>query len=165
MLSLIAAVARNRAIGKDNRLLWHLPDDMRYFRETTRGKTVIMGRRTWESLPEKFRPLPGRTNIVVSHNPSYAVPGAWLATSLEQATAQANSEESEAFVIGGADLYQQALPVADRLYLTEITAEFAGDVFFPSFSPSEWQEVSRSPLFKHEGLEYTFAVYRRSAPG
>ena len=165
VLSLIAAVARNRAIGKDNRLLWHLPDDMRYFRETTRGKTVIMGRRTWESLPEKFRPLPGRNNIVVSHNPGYVASGAQLATSLAQAAVLADSKENEAFVIGGADLYRQALPIAEKLYLTEITAEFAGDVFFPSFSPSEWQEVSRSPLFKHEGLEYTFAVYRRSAPG
>ena len=79
MLSLIAAVARNRVIGKDNQLLWHLPGDMRHFRETTRGKPVIMGRKTWESLPEKFRPLPGRQNIVVSRNPAYAAPGATLA--------------------------------------------------------------------------------------
>ena len=164
MLSLIAAVARNRAIGKDNRLLWHLPDDMRYFRETTRGKAVIMGRRTWESLPEKFRPLPGRTNIVVSHNPDYVASGAQLATSLAQAVALADSEQNEVFVIGGADLYRQALPVADRLYLTEITTDFAGDVFFPLFPLNEWQEVSRSPLFQHEGLEYAFAIYHRSPP-
>ena len=85
MLSLIAAVAKNRAIGKDNTLLWHLPEDMRHFRETTRGKPVIMGRKTWESLPDSFRPLPGRHNIVVSRNPAYQAPGATLAASLEEA--------------------------------------------------------------------------------
>ena len=123
MLSLIAAVARNGVIGKDNQLLWHLPGDMRHFRETTRGKPVIMGRRTWESLPEKFRPLPGRLNVVVSRDPRYAAPGATLSGSLENAIEIAGSAE-EAFVIGGAELYRQALPFADRLYLTEIAADF-----------------------------------------
>ena len=91
MLSLIAAVARNRAIGKDNRLLWHLPEDMRHFREITRGKPLIMGRKTWESLPEKFRPLPGRLNVVVSRDPLYPATGAILASSLEAALQQAYS--------------------------------------------------------------------------
>ena len=161
MLSLIAAVARNRVIGKDNQLLWHLPGDMRHFRETTRGKPVIMGRKTWESLPEKFRPLPGRQNIVVSRNPAYAAPGATLAVSLENALKQVEASD-EAFVIGGADLYRQALPFAERLYLTELTAEFEGDTSFPEVPPADWKETSRSQLAAENGLAYTFVVYQRA---
>ena len=103
MLSLIAAVARNRVIGKDNQLLWHLPEDMKHFREVTRGKPVIMGRKTWESLPEKFRPLPGRHNIVVSRNLDYKAPGATLVSSLEDAIDLTRSAD-ETFVIGGETL-------------------------------------------------------------
>ena len=142
MLSLIAAVARNRAIGKDNQLLWHLPEDMRHFRETTRGKPVVMGRKTWESLPEKFRPLPGRQNIVVSRDPAYKAHGADLAGSLEGALALAGGAE-EVFVIGGEQLYRAALPFADRLYLTEVELEPEADAFFPELIPAVWQEVER----------------------
>ena len=157
MLSLIAAVARNRAIGKDNQLLWHLPGDMRHFRETTRGKPVIMGRKTWESLPEKFRPLPGRHNLVVSRNPAYAAPGATLVASLEDAIARAGG--GEIFVIGGETLYRQALPLAQRLYLTEIDRTFVGDAFFPEITAGEWQEISRSK----GGAGFDFVVYTRAA--
>lgn len=157
MLSLIAAVARERVIGKDNALLWHLPEDMRYFRETTRGKPVIMGRKTWESLPEKFRPLPGRRNIVVSRNPEYSAPGAELAGSLEAAIA-ATAGEAEVFVIGGEALYRLALPHADRLYLTEIERDYAGDAFFPEFSANAWRERSRTP----GGADFSFAIYERA---
>jgi len=160
MLSLIAAVARNRVIGKDNQLLWHLPGDMHHFRETTRGKTVIMGRKTWESLPEKFRPLPGRQNIVVSRDPAYVAPGATLAASLEDAMKQVETSD-EAFVIGGADLYRQALPFAEHLYLTELTADFEGDTSFPEVAPADWKETSRSQLAEENGLAYTFVVYQR----
>jgi len=161
MLSLIAAVASNGVIGKDNQLLWHLPGDMRHFRETTRGKPVIMGRRTWESLPEKFRPLPGRLNVVVSRDPGFVAPGATLTGSLEDAIETAGSAE-ETFVIGGAELYRQALPFADRLYLTEIAADFAGDTWFPEVSPEGWQEISRSQPVEETGLAYTFVVYQRT---
>lgn len=113
MLSLIAAVARNRVIGKNNQLLWHLPEDMKHFREVTRGKPVIMGRKTWESLPEKFRPLPGRHNIVVSRNLDYKAPGATLVSSLEDAIHLTRSDD-ETFVIGGETLYRQALERAHR---------------------------------------------------
>jgi dihydrofolate reductase len=163
MLSLIAAVSRNRVIGRDNRLLWHLPGDMRHFRETTRGKPVIMGRRTWESLPGKFRPLPGRRNVVLSRNPDYAAPGAERAGSLAEAVEKAGGGES--FVIGGAELYRQALPLAERLYLTEIAAEFPGDVLFPEIDAREWREISRSPTFEEAGLSYAFVVHRRVVPG
>ena len=161
MLSLIAAVARNRAIGKDNQLLWHLPEDMKHFRETTRGKPVVMGRKTWESLPEKFRPLPGRQNIVVSRDPAYKAHGADLAGSLEGALALAGGAE-EVFVIGGAEIYGQALPLAQRLYLTEVAHDFAADAFFPEFSTGEWQEISRSATKSCAGLDFTFAVYQRA---
>ncbi len=161
MLSLIAAVARNGVIGKDNQLLWHLPGDMRHFRETTRGKPVIMGRKTWESLPEKFRPLPGRLNIVVSRDQRYAAPGATLAGSLEDAIEIAGNAE-EAFIIGGAELYRQAMPFADRLYLTEIAADYSGDTWFPEILPEDWQETSRSQPVEEAGLVYTFALYQRT---
>jgi dihydrofolate reductase len=161
MLSLIAAVAQNRAIGKDQQLLWHLPEDMRYFRETTRGKTVIMGRKTWESLPAAFRPLPGRRNIVVTRNPDYVAAGATLVRSLPEALSAASmaNHGNEIFVIGGAELYRQALPLAQRLYLTEITDSCAGDVFFPEVSAQEWQEISRNPQRSASGLEFAFVVY------
>ena len=159
MLSLIAAVARNRAIGKDNQLLWHLPEDMRHFRETTRGKPVVMGRKTWESLPEKFRPLPGRQNIVVSRDPAYKAHGADLAGSLEGALALAGGAE-EVFVIGGEQLYRAALPFADRLYLTEVELEPEADAFFPELNPAVWQEVERRT--SGESMPAcTFVVYVR----
>lgn len=166
MLSLIAAVARDRAIGRNNRLLWHLPEDMRYFRETTRGKTVIMGRKTWESLPAAFRPLPGRHNIVVSRDAAYPADGATLAGSLADALEKAGGAD-EVFVIGGAELYRQALALADRLYLTEVAQDGAGDVFFPEMPAAEWTEVSRCP--GNSGAEaavaqnpaFDFVIYRR----
>ena len=162
-LSLIAAVAKNRAIGKDGQLLWHLPDDMRYFRETTRGKPVIMGRKTWESLPAKFRPLPGRQNSVVSRNPDFSAPGASLFSSVEDAlnALSALDTASEVFVIGGAALYSEMLPHAERLYLTEIDADFDGDVFFPEFPRADWRELSRHKGPEQNGLHYSYAIYAR----
>ena len=162
-LSLIAALASNRAIGKDNELLWHLPEDMRHFRETTRGKPVIMGRKTWESLPESFRPLPGRHNIVVSRDPAYQASGATLAGSLADALRQAaaKSNAEEVFVIGGAQLYREALPLANRLYLTEIEQDFDGEVFFPNVQPQDWDEISRQPSQETSGPQFSFVVYQR----
>ena len=161
MISLIAADARNRALGKDGQLLWHLPEDMRYFRETTRGKPVIMGRKTWESLPDAFRPLPGRRNIVISRNSAYEAPGATLAGSLDEAV-RLTQDDAEVFVIGGAEIYRQALPLAQRLYLTEVAQDFAADVFFPEFGAREWREISRSAMKNGAGLDFTFAVYQRA---
>ena len=163
MLSLIAAVAANRAIGRNNELLWHLPADMAYFRETTRGQPVIMGRKTWESLPARFRPLPGRQNIVISRNTDYETPGATLLDSLEAAVSIINANEN-AFVIGGAEIYRQALPIADRLYLTQIEQDVAGDVFFPAIAPGDWQEISRSATQTdaRSGLRFSFVVYQRT---
>ena len=162
MISLIAAVARNGAIGKDNQLLWHLPEDMRYFREKTRGKPVIMGRRTWESLPDAFRPLPGRHNVVISRNATFQAPGATLVGSLNEAIQLTEDTADEVFIIGGAELYRQALPAVQRLYLTEIASDFDGDVFFPPIQASDWTEISRSAAQSASGLEFSFVVYQRT---
>ena len=160
MISLIAVVARNRAIGRNNALLWHLPEDLRHFREVTRGKPVIMGRKTWESLPAAFRPLPGRRNIVVSRNPDYAAVGAQCATTLDAATRLCRDAE-ESFVIGGEQIYRQALPLAARLYLTEVDEDAEGDAFFPEFARDDWHEVSRQAGAASAGPAYAFVVYQR----
>jgi dihydrofolate reductase len=167
-LTLIAAVAKNRVIGVDNRLPWHLPEDLRHFREVTRGHPVIMGRKTWESLPEAFRPLPGRLNIVISRQTDYPVPGGKLAASLPAALTLAENTPSadlavrqEAFIIGGEQLYALALPHADRLMLTEVEMEVAGDAWFPAFSTDEWQEVQRERQVGAEGIAFAFVTYAR----
>ncbi len=159
-LTLIAAIARNGVIGKDNALPWHLPADLRHFKALTTGHAVIMGRKTWESLPERFRPLPGRQNIVITRNAAYAAPGASVAGSLPDAVAAATGDE--AFVIGGAELYQTALPLADRLQLTEIDAEFAGDTWFPMRDPLQWRETTRETHRDETGPGYSFVRYDRS---
>jgi dihydrofolate reductase len=159
-LTLIAAVARNGVIGRDNALPWHLPADLKHFKALTTGHAVIMGRKTWESLPEKFRPLPGRQNIVVTRNAGYQAEGATVVSSLPAAlTATAGDN---AFVIGGAELYAAALPLADRLQLTEIDAAFDGDTHFPAVAPREWRETARETHRDEAGLGYAFATYERT---
>ena len=160
IISLVVAVAKNRAIGKDGHLLCHLPEDMRHFREVTLGKPVIMGRKTWESLPEAFRPLPGRHNIVVSRNAAYQAEGATVATSLEEALAQAGNAD-QVSIIGGADIFRLALPIADILDMTEIEADFDADTFFPEFQLEDWQEISRKTQQSKSGLTFSFVEYRR----
>lgn len=154
-LSVIAALARNRVIGRDNDLPWHLPEDLKRFRALTMGHHIVMGRKTYESLG---RLLPGRTTVVVTRNPSYEVPGAIVVNSLEQAV-QACGDDPEIFLIGGAELYQQSLALAERLYLTEIDAEFEGDAYFPEFSPEEWRETAREPHVSAEGLPFSYVTY------
>ena len=156
---LIAAVARNRVIGKDNQLPWHLPEDMQYFREVTRGAAVIMGRKTWESLPERFRPLPGRQNIVLSRQTAYCATGADVADSL--ATALSLVRSHRAFLIGGADLYAQALNnrQLDELLLTEVDLHPEGDAYLPEIDPTRWQEVSRQTHSNAHGVNFAFVRY------
>lgn len=138
-VTLIAAVGSNLALGKNNALLWSLPADMAHFRSATRGAAVIMGRKTWESLPEQFRPLPGRTNIVATRRNGYPAHGAILAHSLEEALHAAKSLAVPVFVIGGAEIYAQAMPFAERLILTEVEdAPSGADAFFPAIDPSQW---------------------------
>jgi dihydrofolate reductase len=154
---IIAAVARNRVIGKDNQLLWNIPEDMAHFKALTSGHTVIMGRKTWESLPPRFRPLPGRRNIVVSRQPDYAAPGAELADSLENALNLA-STEATVFIIGGEQIYRQAMTVADRLEITEVDLEPEGDAWFPGISAVDWENTA-----KIKGTGFAFVTYRKRA--
>ncbi len=134
-LALIAALTRNRVLGRHNRLPWRLPADLRFFKQTTMGKPLLMGRRTWESIG---RPLPGRSMIVLSHDPAYRADGITVVGSLEAALALAGTA-AEIMVIGGAVLFEQTLPLAQRLYLTRIEAEILGDVWFPDWNPQHWR--------------------------
>ena len=159
-LVLIAAVARNGAIGKDNQLLWRLPEDLQFFKATTRGHPVIMGRKTWQSLPPRFRPLPERRNIVVTHDAHFDAPGAECAASLPAAIERL-AGEPVAFVIGGAELYAQALPLARELWLTEIDRDFDGDAFFPDWPRADFVESALSRHDSSQGWSYQRAHYRR----
>jgi dihydrofolate reductase len=161
IVCLVAAVARDRGIGLRGRLLVHLPDDLPRFRRLTFGSPVVMGRKTWESLG---RPLPGRHNIVVTRDRHWQAAGASTAHSLPEAMALAGSAE-RVFVIGGAEVYALALPVADELELTEIDAEFAADAFFPDWNRAEFRQTSLEDRQTPEGLHYAFASYRKIDQG
>ena len=156
-LTLIAALASNGVIGADNAMPWRLPADLQRFKALTMGHSIIMGRKTWESLA---RPLPGRRNIVVSRNAACQAAGATLVGSLAAAL-EACAGEQEAFVIGGAEIYAQALPLADCLQLTEIHRDFAGDTRFPTFDRTDWREVARARQAGPE-FEYDFVTYHRT---
>ena len=159
-LSLIAAVARNGAIGRDKDLLWKEPADQKHFAATTRGHAVVMGRRTWESLPPRFRPLPGRRNVVVTRSAGFDAPGAETADSLEAAL-QRLAAEPRVFVVGGAQLYAQALPRADEMVLTEIDADLDGDVHFPAWDRAAFAEAAREAHVGADGTRFAFVTYRR----
>jgi dihydrofolate reductase len=158
-ISLIAALARNRVIGIKNRLPWKLSDDLKRFKALTLGHHILMGRKTYESIG---RPLPGRTTVIISRGGFPAAEGCIVAHSIDEAIAACGSDE-EIFFVGGADLYRQALPMADRLYLTEIQADVEGDAWFPEFDRVQWKEASRDRrMEERSGLEYHFVVYDRS---
>jgi len=162
IVALIAAVARNGVIGRGNTMPWHLPEDLRHFRETTQGHAVLMGRRTWESLPPKVRPLPGRRNLVLTQQPHWQAAGAEPVHGLADALARLQGQ-ARVFVMGGAAVYASALPLADELWLTEIDAPFDGDVHFPPFERSNFVEVSRQPrrAAAPNDFAFDFVVYRR----
>jgi len=159
-LNLSFARARNGVIGKDYPLPWHLPEDLAHFKQTTLGQPVVMGRKTWESLPPKFRPLPGRTNIVVTRQTDWQAVGAVVAHSLEEAM-QHCPDEAHVWVIGGAEVYAQAMPLASRAVVTEIDADFEGDAFAPTFD-SRWQETTRSTHVAANGLTYSVVTLTRT---
>lgn len=159
-LHLIFARAANGVIGHRNALPWHLPEDMAHFKQTTLGCPVVMGRKTWDSLPAKFRPLPGRLNVVVTRQRDWQAEGALRANSLQQACALC-PEDSDAWVIGGADLYEQALPLASTAVVTEIEKTFEGDAFAPQFGP-EWAEVRREHHLSVNGLRFSFVTYQKT---
>lgn len=158
-LHLILARAANGVIGKDNALPWHLPEDMAHFKRTTLGHPVIMGRKTWDSLPAKFRPLPGRLNIVVSRDAQWHAEGASRAGSLPEAMTLC-PEGSDAWVIGGAQIYAAALPLADTAVVTEIARDFEGDALAPNFGP-DWTTTTRETHTAANGLPFAFVTYIR----
>lgn len=137
MISVIVAVAQNGVIGCENRLIWHISEDLRRFKAITAGHPVIMGRKTWESLG---RPLPNRTNVVVTRNPDYRAEGCTVVNSLDEAMAMFGAQE-EIFIIGGAEIYSQAMPVADKLYITVVHADYEGDTVFPKWDRSQWTQT------------------------
>ncbi|MBZ2197596.1 dihydrofolate reductase [Ruania sp. N2-46] len=159
MLGMIWAQARGRVIGRDNDLPWHLPEDLAHFRSTTAGDAVVMGRRQWESLPERFRPLPGRRNVVLSRNPDYVADGAELATTLDAALALVADED--AWVCGGGEVYARAIPHADVLVVTEIDLDVEGDTFAPPIGP-EWEVTEAGPWRTGAGgLRFRILTYGR----
>ena len=159
-ISIIAAMATNHVIGLNNALPWHLPADLRHFKSVTMGKPVVMGRKTFESIG---KPLPGRMNIVISHNPNFQAAGCHTVRSIEQALEQAG-EQDEVMIIGGASFYRQILPRADRLYLTLVHASFDGDAFFPDYRQADWRVLEREDHKADDknSCDYSFLVLERA---
>jgi dihydrofolate reductase len=158
MLSLIVAHSKNRVIGIENRLPWNLPSDLKYFKETTLGKTIVMGRKTFESIG---KPLPGRRNVVLTSEKSWQVPEIEVIHSLDDI----KNLSGEVIFIGGSTLYKQVLPIIDRMYITKIEHEFEGDAYFPNYTNNEWISVAKEKGIKDEKnrYDYYFEVYERKA--
>jgi dihydrofolate reductase len=160
MISIIVAVSEDWGIGKDNELLWHISEDLKRFKRLTSGNTVIMGKKTWESLPR--RPLPGRKNIVLTDNPKESIENAVTAYSLQDSLNKCDQNE-EIFIIGGGSIYRQFMPVADRLFITHVHMKAPADIFFPEIDLSIW-EITEKEEFKTEGddgIPYTYTIYER----
>ena len=158
-INLIYARAANGVIGKDGTLPWHLPEDLAHFKRLTHGWPVIMGRKTWDSLPPRFRPLPGRTNIVVTRQVGWQAPGASVANSLQGAIAQCG-EVVQAWVIGGAQIYAAAEPLASRIEVTQIARDFQGDAFAPQLG-TQWVVTARENHVSSSGLDFSFITYNK----
>ena len=161
-LHLIFARAANGVIGRDGHLPWHLPEDLAHFKRTTLGCSVIMGRKTWDSLPPKFRPLPGRLNIVITRQSEWQAAGAQRAGSLDEALRHCPAG-GEAWIIGGAEIYAQTLPLASTAVVTDIEAPFDGDAFAPQFGP-DWVETRRERHLSTTGLAFSFVTYQHHSP-
>lgn len=164
IISMIAAMGSNRVIGKDNDIPWHLPDDFKYFKNKTKGHHVIMGRKNWESLPHQFQPLPDRPNVVITRQDKFVAEEAQVVKSLKEAIAIAEeNQESEAFIIGGGEIYRMGLEIADRIYLTEINESFDGQVTFPEFDKEKWKEDSREhhSTDDRHNHSFDFVVYSK----
>ena len=159
-LHLIYARARNGTIGKDNQMPWHLPEDLAHFKRVTLGQPVIMGRKTWDSLPARFRPLPGRTNIVITRQPDWHADGASRAASIEEAM-QLCGDVPDAWIMGGAEIYRQAEPLASTAVVTEIDADFEGDAYAPLLG-ADWREVKRESHTSNQDMGFAFVTYQHS---
>jgi dihydrofolate reductase len=159
IVSAIAALSKNRVIGRDNDLPWRLPDDMKFFMETTKGHHVVMGRKNYDSLLPKFKPLPNRTNIVITRQKDFSAPGCTVMHGVEPALDLAKQNgEKECFIIGGAEIYNLAMPYTTRLYLTEIDANVEGDTYFPTVDMTQWKEVSRRHHDKDDRHPFAFDI-------
>lgn len=162
---MIVAVSQNQVIGKNNKLAWNLPDDMSYFSNMTQGHSVIMGRKNWESIPKKYRPLPNRKNIVVTRNNNFRGKGAVVVNSIEKAIEESRvSEDEEIFIIGGGEIYKLGFDYVDKVYITEIYANINGNTYFPKWNKSNWLEISRISHPKDEKHEFDFdyVIYKKS---
>ena len=158
IISLIAAVAENNVIGKNNDLPWHLPTDMKYFRDVTMGHCVIMGRKNYDSIPLKYRPLEGRINIVVTRQKNFTAQNCIVVNSVEAALDEAKRKnETEVFVIGGADIYRQTIDAADKLYITHINHTFDGDAFFPKINNAKWKLSTQKEVISDEKNKFSFS--------
>ncbi len=162
-LSLLVAMAKNRVIGRNNKLPWHLPADLKHFKFLTMGQTIVMGRKTYESIG---KPLPGRANIIVTRQTGYEVPGTTVVNSIDDALLiceRTRPISGEIFIIGGEELYRQTLKICQRIYITEIQRDFEGDAYFPEFDPSEWEETQRDKHISENdtNLEYHFVILDR----
>ena len=158
-VSLIVAVSENGVIGKDNDLIWHLPKDMRFFKETTLNHHVIMGRKNFESIPHKYRPLPNRTNVIITRNSDYKAEGCLVVNSVEEALEVAKQNgDTHPFIIGGGQIYKLALEnnLVDKIYLTKVHHSFDGDTFFPELNP-DWIEVNREDCIKDDNHQYDYS--------
>ncbi len=162
ILKAIVAYAENRVIGKDNDLIWHLPDDLKHFKRHTAGKTIIMGRKTWDSLGG--RPLPNRRHIVITRSTDFTAQGAEVVNTLEDAVELAQNDE-EVFIVGGAQIYTLSLPLIDILEITEVHAEFEGDAFFPIFNEADFELTSQEhhPTDEKHQYSFTFKTWKRKA--
>jgi dihydrofolate reductase len=159
-VALVAAVARGNVIGRAGTIPWRVPEDMAHFRQLTMGHPVVMGRKTWDSLPDRFRPLPGRRNVVVTRNLGWSAEGAERAASVENALRLVDGAE-RVFVIGGGELYAEALPLADELLLTEIDEDAEGDTVFPRWDRAAFEETSREEHVSATGVPFAFVTYLR----
>ncbi|MFY9307788.1 MAG: dihydrofolate reductase [Bacteroidia bacterium] len=163
-ISSIVALGNNNVIGKDNALIWHLPADMKFFKDKTTGHCIITGRKNYESIPLKFRPLPNRTNIIITRQADYNAPGAIVVDSIDSALEKARQcGDEEIFIIGGAEIFRQSMHLVDRLYVTHIYHSFEGDVFFPEINMDEWKETERKKGIVDEKnvYQHDFIVYDR----
>lgn len=160
MLSMIVAMDVNRGIGKDNQLLWHIPEDLQYFKSITSHKVVVMGRKTFESIG---KPLPNRTNIILTRDPSYKAPGCLVYHSIENILSEntMDDDHAEVVIIGGAEIYNLFLPYADRLYITQVSGTFNADTFFPTLPNEQWKMISRKKGTQDTSHEYYFEIYER----
>jgi dihydrofolate reductase len=162
MVNIIVATSTNLVIGKDNDLPWHLPTDMKYFKETTKGHIVVMGRKCWESIPEKYRPLPNRTNIVMSRDKNYVANGATVSDDLGKLLKMYEHSDKEVFIIGGAGLYKEAFKYAHRLYLTQIYSEVEGDVYLEDLETEDWCLIEGSEMHEENGHKFRFELYKKN---